>query len=104
MADRLAAAGADVIVGTHAHRLQAAGRKGGAFVAYGLGNAVWYADGGASADSGVLRLTVTGRQVTAYDWVPATITDGVATALGGEDAIAAHDAWTELRRCADVTE
>src|SRR5690606_5778863 len=66
MADRLAAAGADVIVGTHAHRLQAAGYKGGAFVAYGLGNSVWYSGGGPSAESGVLRLTVLAGEVTAY--------------------------------------
>jgi poly-gamma-glutamate synthesis protein (capsule biosynthesis protein) len=103
MADRLAAAGADVIVGTHAHRLQAAGYKNGVFVAYGLGNSVWYTEGGESADTGVLRLTVLGGDVTAHDWVPARIQGGVSTALSGEDAIAAHDAWSGLRNCADVS-
>lgn len=103
MADRLAAAGADVIVGSHTHRLQAAGYKGGAFVAYGLGNSVWYSEGGASAESGVLRLTVLDGQVTSDQWVPARLEDGVATALGGEDAIAAHDSWSGLRDCADLS-
>ena len=43
LADRLVAAGADVVVGSHAHVLLGAGRKGKAFVAYGLGNFVFYA-------------------------------------------------------------
>ncbi|MPY94117.1 MAG: CapA family protein [Acidimicrobiia bacterium] len=103
MADRLVAAGADVIVGSHTHRLQAAGFKGGAFVAYGLGNSVWYSDGGESAESGVLRLTVQAGEVLGYEWVPARLAGGVATALEGEGAIAAHDAWSGLRGCADVT-
>lgn len=102
MADRLVAAGADVVVGSHTHRLQAAGYKGGAFVAYGLGNSVWYTEGGESAESGVLNVTVVGDQVTAYDWVPARLEGGVATALAGEEAAAAHEAWSDLAGCADL--
>jgi poly-gamma-glutamate synthesis protein (capsule biosynthesis protein) len=103
MADRLVAAGADVVVGSHTHRLQAAGYKGGAFVAYGLGNSVWYTEGGESAESGVLNVTVLGEQVTAFDWVPARLEGGVATALAGEEAAASQEAWADLAGCADLT-
>ena len=34
--------GADVVVGSHAHRLQGDGPLGGGYVAYGLGNYAWY--------------------------------------------------------------
>ncbi len=38
LAQQLADAGADIIIGGHAHRLQGAGMLGTAFVGYGLGN------------------------------------------------------------------
>ena len=38
----LAAAGADIIVGAHAHRVHGAGRVGKTFIAYGLGNFAWW--------------------------------------------------------------
>jgi poly-gamma-glutamate synthesis protein (capsule biosynthesis protein) len=106
LADDLVAAGADVIVGGHAHRLQGAGRKGGALVAYGLGNAVFYASGGPSTESGVLEVTVDGRQVLDYRWRPARLVDGVATALEEEEeeeAEAAAARWEALRDCTDLT-
>ena len=43
LARKLTAAGADVVVGSHAHVLLGAGRLGRALVAYGLGNFVFYA-------------------------------------------------------------
>ena len=59
LADQLVEAGADIVVGSHAHRLQAAGRLDQALVAYGLGNLVFYApDGSPGATSGVLTVTV----------------------------------------------
>jgi poly-gamma-glutamate synthesis protein (capsule biosynthesis protein) len=103
LADDLVAAGADVIVGGHAHRLQGAGRKGEALVAYGLGNAVFYASGGPSTESGVLEVTVDGRRVLGYRWRPARLVDGVATALDDEEAEAASARWEALRDCTDLT-
>jgi poly-gamma-glutamate synthesis protein (capsule biosynthesis protein) len=59
LAGRLVAAGADVVVGSHAHQLQGDGRLGGGYVAYGLGNFAWYSPGtGATSRTGVLTLTV----------------------------------------------
>ena len=42
LARRLVGAGADVVVGSHAHELQGDGRLGPGYVAYGLGNFAWY--------------------------------------------------------------
>jgi poly-gamma-glutamate capsule biosynthesis protein CapA/YwtB (metallophosphatase superfamily) len=102
LADELVAAGADVVVGGHAHRLQGAGRKGNALVAYGLGNAVFYSSGGPSTDSGVLEVTVEGRRVLGYRWQPARLQGGVATALDGEEAADALARWEARRECTDL--
>ncbi len=58
IAARLVEAGADVVVGTHAHQLQGDGRLGRGYVAYGLGNFAWYAPGTVPTPTGVLTLTV----------------------------------------------
>ena len=42
LARALVERGADVVVGSHAHRLQGDGHLGDGYVAYGLGNYVWY--------------------------------------------------------------
>ncbi|MGI9612788.1 MAG: CapA family protein [Acidimicrobiales bacterium] len=102
LSDRLIEAGADVIVGGHAHRVQGGGRKGDAVVHYGLGNFVFYTDTGPGTESGVLLVTVTGRTVDEYEWVPAQLRSGVATRLEGEEAAAATDQWERLRDCTDL--
>jgi poly-gamma-glutamate synthesis protein (capsule biosynthesis protein) len=99
LARALVDAGADVIVGGHAHRLQGAGRLGDALVAYGLGNFLFSTRPGPGAESGVLTVTVTGRDVDAYAWHPARLADGVPRPLEGRDADAARAAWAELRGC-----
>ena len=63
LAKQLVAAGADVIVGGHAHRLLGAGRMGKALVGYGLGNFVWYGTSELSTQTGVLLVTIDGRRV-----------------------------------------
>ncbi|MEL7158924.1 MAG: CapA family protein, partial [Actinomycetota bacterium] len=85
LSDALVAAGADLVVGGHAHRVQGGGRKDGAFVHYGLGNFVFYTQGGPGTVSGVLRVTVSGRTIDNYEWVPARLRNGVATRLGPEE-------------------
>lgn len=99
LAQRLVEAGADVVVGGHAHRLQGAGRLGGALVAYGLGNFAFSTRPGPGARSGVLLVTVNGREVQRYEWRPAEIRDGVPHPLAGEAAAAAIAQWEALRGC-----
>ncbi len=102
LADTLIEAGADIIVGGHAHRVQGGGIKDGALVHYGLGNFVFYTPGGPGTTSGVLLVTVSGRTIDDYVWVPARLRDGVATALVGEEADAQSAAWEALRDCTDL--
>jgi poly-gamma-glutamate capsule biosynthesis protein CapA/YwtB (metallophosphatase superfamily) len=99
LAKQLVAAGADVVVGGHAHRLLGAGRMGNALVGYGLGNFVWYGTSELSTQSGVLFVTVTGRKVTGYRWAPARIVDGVPHPLSGSDRRQELTSWRALRGC-----
>ncbi len=102
LATQLVEAGADIVVGAHAHRLQGAGRHGQAFVSYGLGNFIWYSHGGIGSITGVLTVKATGRQIDAYEFTPAVITDGVPTPLDDDRAKAAQVAWESLRGCTDL--
>lgn len=99
LARALVDAGADVVVGGHAHRLQGAGRLDGALVAYGLGNFVFLANSEAGARSGVLLVTVRGRDVESYSWEPAVIADGVPSPLPPPAAAQARASWEGLRAC-----
>ena len=54
LAAELVAAGADVVVGSHAHVLQPLGHVDGAPVAYGMGNFVFYGTSASAVRSGVL--------------------------------------------------
>lgn len=98
LARRLASAGADVVVGAHAHVLQGAGLLDGAYVAYGLGNFAWY--NARRSETGVLRLEVdpTG-QVTSERWVPARIptAGGYPQRVRGAQATAAQAQWQRRR-------
>ncbi len=102
LAATLAAAGADVIVGTHAHVLLGAGMLERAYVSYGLGNFFWY-HGGQPA-TGVLRLTLRDGEVVADDWRAGAIPPvggGPEPLASGADAAAVRD-WRALRGCTDL--
>ncbi len=99
LARQLVAAGADVVVGGHAHRVQGAGRMREALVGYGLGNFVWYGTSALSTESGVLLVTVDGRRVLDYRWVPARIVDGVPQPLAGAERRSELASWRSLRDC-----
>jgi poly-gamma-glutamate capsule biosynthesis protein CapA/YwtB (metallophosphatase superfamily) len=99
LARRLVAAGADVVVGSHAHRLLGAGRLAGTFIDYGLGNFAWYATGGVTTETGVVLVTVTARHVNRYRFEPARIVGGSPQPLGGEDRTQAIRSWRSLRSC-----
>ena len=67
----LAAAGADVIVGSHAHVLLGSGWQQDTYVNYGLGNFVWYRNH--PPETGVLRLRLEDGTVVSDQWTPARI-------------------------------
>lgn len=101
---RLIAAGADIVISSHAHRLEGAGRRGKAFVAYGLGNFVWYSQNSIeSTTTGVLKVVVTGRRIDGYKWVPARIVGGSPTPLSGSSRSAALASWRGLRGCTNLS-
>jgi poly-gamma-glutamate capsule biosynthesis protein CapA/YwtB (metallophosphatase superfamily) len=100
LAKQLAAEGADIVVGSHAHRLLGAGRLGQTFVDYGLGNFAWYSSAsGVTAESGVVLVSVTGRRVTGYRFAPARIVDGSPYPLSGSERASGIRAWRSLRGC-----
>ncbi len=98
MAQALAEAGADVVVGTHAHVLLGAGWLGDTYVSYGLGNFIWYHN--YRPRSGVLTVTVRDGQVVADDFVPAMIgADGLPFPVAGDEAALERWRWERLRGC-----
>lgn len=99
LARTLRAAGADVIVGGHAHRLGPGGFLDDAVVHYGLGNLVFYAADGPATDSGVLRVTIAPDDTPTITWRPAVLRSGVATPLQGAARRDAATAWEQLRSC-----
>lgn len=109
-AEALSAAGADVIVGSHAHRLQAGGWLGGSYVDYGLGNFIWWRSRGLDATTGVLTLTVdqpagaSRAGVTKASFAPLTIAaDGVPRAGSAQATSSAQAAWKQLRGCSGLS-
>jgi poly-gamma-glutamate capsule biosynthesis protein CapA/YwtB (metallophosphatase superfamily) len=102
IAHQLAGAGADVVVGSHAHRLLGAGRLGEAFVDYGLGNFAWYSSGDVTSQTGVVLVTVRGPHVDGYRFVPASIRGGSPFPLEGGERAAALRSWRQLRSCTDL--
>jgi len=103
LAQTLVAAGADIVVGSHAHRVFGAGRLGNGFVAYGLGNFVYWREDGESGRSGILLVTATGRHVDQYSWVPARITHGIAIPETGAAAASDTAEWTRRRDCSGLS-
>ncbi|MFD0585479.1 CapA family protein [Dactylosporangium darangshiense] len=102
-AAQLAKAGADIIIGAHAHTLQGSGWLGGAFVAYGMGNFLWYGTS-KSTETGVLRLTVRARTVTRTEFLPAVVSDtGQPVLLSGSQATKLSQRYSGLRSCAALS-
>ncbi len=101
LASALAAAGADVVVGSHAHVLLGSGWLGDAYVNYGLGNFLWYHNH--RPETGVLRLRIEDGEVVRDDWTAARIRASgrpvPVRGAGRNDAVAD---WGRLRGCADL--
>jgi poly-gamma-glutamate synthesis protein (capsule biosynthesis protein) len=103
LAELLTGAGADIVVGSHAHRLQGMGYMGDQFVAYGLSNFVFKAPSAPGRRSGVLTVTATGRRIDGYQWDPAVLQNNVPYPLGGAAADAERAAMDELQGCTGLS-
>jgi len=110
LAAALVDAGADVVVGSHAHQLQGDGRLDNAYVAYGLGNYAWYSPGDATTSrTGVLYLTIRPRAHSARppyvraSWAPQRIgTDGLPALTTSQDATDFRADRESLRACSGL--
>jgi len=87
LAQVLVDAGADVVAGHHAHRLQGIEERDGALVAYGLGNLVFYATSDTARTTGLLRLALDEAGARDPVLVPARIdAEGSPQPLTGAEA------------------
>ncbi|GIH22471.1 capsular polysaccharide biosynthesis protein [Acrocarpospora phusangensis] len=103
LAPQLIEAGADVVVGGHAHILLGAGYLGKGYVSYGLGNFVFYNWGPDTGQTGVLTLTINGRRVLKDQWTPARINGGIPIQVTGSAGKQAVTNWRALRGCTGLT-
>jgi poly-gamma-glutamate capsule biosynthesis protein CapA/YwtB (metallophosphatase superfamily) len=103
LAAALVKAGADIVVGAHAHVQLGAGYLGTSLVDYGLGNFAFYDTTAPETDSGTLLVTATGRHIDHYQWRPAMIESGLPEPLHGTDAAAAVERWNGLRACTNLS-
>ncbi|MEW9527653.1 CapA family protein [Microbispora sp. NPDC049125] len=99
LAATLVDAGADVVVGSHAHILLGGGYSGQAYVQYGLGNFAFYNWGPDTGTTGVLTLQINGRKVLKDQWTPARISGGVPIPVTGAGRQQALSAFRALRGC-----
>jgi hypothetical protein len=103
LAPRLAAAGASIIIGAHAHVLQGSGWLGHTFVAYGMGNFLWWEHSYSTA-TGVLKLTLHPRRPLTASFVPAVVSaTGQPVALHGAAARRAAARYARLRACTGLS-
>ncbi len=103
LAPKLAAAGATIIVGSHAHMLQASGWLGHTFVAYGMANFVWWETSYSTA-TGVLLVTLRHGVPVGARLVPATVSaTGQPIVDTGTTAQQALSYYLSLRTCAELT-
>ena len=118
-ATALEAAGADVIVGGHQHRVLGAGWLGRAYVGYGLGNFVWWLNSTSPGDtaSGVLTVSVDVAAVRRRAALPVDQWKGLHSVVSGGtltpltissrdgiprtsvDAEQREQAWVQARAC-----
>ena len=103
LAQVLVQAGADVIVGTHAHVLLGGGYLGSAYVDYGLGNFAFYDNDPPENASGSLVISAIGRDIDQVTWRPAVIVNDLPQPLSGAAATAALAAWNQARACTNVS-
>ena len=99
LAPKLAAAGASIIIGAHAHILQGSGWLGDTFVAYGMGNFLWWEHSYSTA-TGVLELTLHPRAPLTARFIPAVVSrTGQPIVDRGAAARRARSHYAGLRTC-----
>ena len=103
LANELVRAGADIVIGSHAHVLLGGGYLGSAYVDYGLGNFAFYNTPAPTNQSGALVITATGRHIDGVTWRPALIEDELPVPLAGAEATEALQSWTSARTCTDLS-
>lgn len=104
LARALVDAGADVVVGSHAHVVQGSGFLGRAFVGYGLGNFLFYARGeGPTSRSAVLTLTWDRGRVVKVVRTPARLQGGQTSPLLGAAGEREAARQESLRDCTDLS-
>jgi len=103
LATVLVRAGADIVIGSHAHVLLGGGYLGSAYVDYGLGNFAFYNDPYPTDQSGSLIIRVTGRHIDYVGWRPAVIENEIPVPLTGAAASAARQQWAAHRSCTDLS-
>jgi poly-gamma-glutamate capsule biosynthesis protein CapA/YwtB (metallophosphatase superfamily) len=103
LAPRLAAAGASIIIGAHAHMLQGSGWLGHTFVAYGMGNFLWWEHSYSTA-TGVLKLTLRPHAPLTARFIPAVVS-GTGRPIPDRGAAARRAAarYARLRACTGLT-
>jgi poly-gamma-glutamate synthesis protein (capsule biosynthesis protein) len=102
LAGRLAGAGASAVIGTHAHVLQGAGWKhNGTYVAYGLGNYLWWMSfHNIQDDNGLLTLTFQRARVTGAHFAPSHLDHrGVPVPATGAQKRRILAQWRRDRGC-----
>lgn len=106
----LAEAGADAVIGGHAHIPQGAGWMGPTFVGYGLGNFIWASYDHFSGRSGILQISVDpakakarkGDVVTSYTWRPVNVQPNGSPALT-DDALNKQE-WADSIACSGLAQ
>ncbi|HEV2244634.1 MAG TPA: CapA family protein [Streptosporangiaceae bacterium] len=102
LAPELAAAGASIIIGAHAHMLQGSGWLGHTFVAYGMGNFLWW-ERSYSTSTGVLKLTLHPHSPLTARFIPAVVSStGQPVVEQGAAARQAAAYYASLRACAGL--
>jgi poly-gamma-glutamate synthesis protein (capsule biosynthesis protein) len=113
-AQALEAAGADIIVGGHSHRVNGAGWLGRSYVDYGFGNFVWWRSHEPDSRSGVLTLSIdvkaargtkrTQRSaVREAVWTPMLIgADGIPRPPAAADSARLLALWKQAGQCANL--
>ena len=106
LAKALSDAGADLITGTHAHLLLGNGWLGRTYVAYGLGNFLWWWNDAYSNDTGVLRITLRDKKIARTELVPAYISrdSGQPLPVTGAEADRIITKFTTLRGCTGLAD
>ncbi|HET6561771.1 MAG TPA: CapA family protein [Marmoricola sp.] len=99
-AEALSAAGADIVVGSHAHVLLGSGWLGETYVSYGLGNFLWYNQH--VPRTGILKIRVKDGEVVGDTWVPARHTADGPELLAPRERAGAVDDWRALRGCSGL--